>query len=158
MLKRICRMVACRNEYVTSWKIQPCRTNEGTKDKISEKVSPNAGVTALRTVVSRNIPALTRTSHFTALVKGGRLNENVRPRYIGFGYSRQARENLSPKLFYILAGSTLGRGHDGEAPVPGLIQRLHCKNNVVLRYRHGGFQNFAYTLRAFPIWSSGRAP
>src|SRR5438876_7814650 len=99
MLKRICRMVACRNEYVTSWKIQPCRTNEGTKDKISEKVSPNAGVTALRTVVSRNIPALARTSHFTALVKGGRLSENVRPRYIGFGYSarlgKTCRQNSS---------------------------------------------------------------
>src|SRR6266404_2956507 len=98
MLKRMCRIVACRNEDVTNWKIQPCMTNEGTKEKIRENVSPNAGVTALRTVVSRNIPALARTSHFTALVKGGRLNENVRPRYISFSFSRQAFGNRQPEL------------------------------------------------------------
>src|SRR6266700_5136811 len=105
MLKRMCRMVACRNEYVTNWNIQPCTTNEGTKDKISEKVSPNAGVTALRIVVSRNIPALTRTSHFTALVNGGRLNENVRPRYISFDSNAQALEKTCRRNSYILSAA-----------------------------------------------------
>src|SRR5437879_5238683 len=44
--------------------------------------SAQLGANACSRVVNRNTPALTRMSHFTALVKGGKLSVKVRPRYM----------------------------------------------------------------------------
>src|SRR5438477_7360767 len=157
MLKRMCRMVACRNEYVTGWKIQPCRTNEGTKDKIREKVSPNAGATALRSVVNKNIPALTRTSHFTAFVKGGKLNDNVRPRYVNSAPGAQLWA-LAARLLYIVAGLPLRYRHDRQTPVAGIVRCLHGENHVVLRHWNRGFHSLDHQLHVFPIRRGRCAP
>src|SRR5580692_9912119 len=89
-------------------------------------------------VVSSKTPALMMTSHFTALVKGGKLSERVRPRSMKnqssvVGVQSSAKTDREAIHSLSASGSAFWNRHNRRAAVTVFIDRSHCENRVVFR-------------------------
>src|SRR5207245_2095361 len=98
---------------------------------------------ALRTVIKSSIPTLIRTSDFTALVKGGKLNVRVLPLFM---------------VSLVQSSSSFRLRHHRQTAMSRRIHRAYGEYYIILRNLQGCTVRTRYRLGVLPVWAAGRAP